>query len=98
MDASVNAPSATTGATAEEEDEAEDAGTTAALARSGATDLMRTADKISLARAPGGTSLARITLRATPVFLRFRHHVLLLGRSPGRCARGVDRSVHLEWP
>ena len=25
-------------------------------------------------------------------------HVLLLGRTPGRCARGVDRGVRPEWP
>ena len=74
MDASVAAPSATTGATAEEEDVAEDAGTTVALARSGVTDLVRTAGKISLTRAPGGISLTRIALRETPVFLRYRHH------------------------
>ena len=74
MDASVDAPSATTGATAEEEDVAEDAGTTVALARSGVTSLVRTAGKISLARAPGEISLAETTLRATLVFLRCRGH------------------------
>ena len=41
MDASVDAPSATTRATAEEEDKAEDAWTIVAPARSGATSLAR---------------------------------------------------------
>ena len=74
MDASVDAPSATTGATAEEEDVVADAGMTVARARSGATVLVKTAGRIILARAPGETSLARIAPRATPVFLRYRHH------------------------
>ena len=54
MDASVDAPSATTGATTEEEDEVGDAGTIAAPARSGATGLARTAGRTNLARAPEG--------------------------------------------
>ena len=73
MDASVDAPSAATGALAEEEDVVAGAGTTVARARSGATGLVRTAGRIFLARAPGGTSLVRIVLRATPVFPRCRH-------------------------
>ena len=73
-DASVDAPSATTGATAEEEDVQADTGMTVARARNGATGLMRTAGRISLARAPGGISLVRIVLRATPVFLHYLHH------------------------
>ena len=68
-DASVDAPSAATGAMAEEEDMVVDAGTTMARARSGATGLVRTAGRISLARAPGGISLVRIVLKSTPVFL-----------------------------
>ena len=52
MDASVDAPSATTEATTEEEDVAEDAGTTGARARSGAIGLVKTAGRISLTRAP----------------------------------------------
>ena len=48
MDASIGTPSAMTEATAEEEDEVEDAGMTAALARSGATDLMRIAGRTTL--------------------------------------------------
>ena len=59
---------------AEEEDVVADAGTTLARARSGAIVLLRTAGRIILARAHGGTSLVRIVLRATPVFLRYRHH------------------------
>ena len=74
MDASVDAPSAMTGTTAEDEDEVEDAGTTVAHDRSGATSLVRTVGRISLVRVPGGISLARTALRATPVFLRFLHH------------------------
>ena len=73
MDASVDAASATTGATAEEEDVVEDAGTTVALAMSGMTGLMRTAGRTSLMRVPGGISLARTILRATPDFLCCRH-------------------------
>ena len=46
---------------------------TVAPARSGATDLVRTTGKISLARALGGISLAMISLRATPVFLCCHH-------------------------
>ena len=68
----VDALSATTGATAAEEDMEVDAGTTVAHARSGATGLVRTAGRTNLARAPGGTSLVRIAPRATPVFLRCR--------------------------
>lgn len=56
MDASVNAPSATTGAMTEEEDEVEDAGMTAAPARSGATGLVRTTGRSSLVMAPSVTS------------------------------------------
>ena len=73
-DASVDAPSATTRATAEEEDVVADAGTTVARARSGVTGLVRTAGRTSLARAPRGNSLVRIVLKATPVFLHYRHH------------------------
>ena len=73
-DASVNAPSAATGATAEEEDVVADAGTTMARARSGTTGLVRTAGRISLARAPGGTNLVRLVLKATLAFLHYRHH------------------------
>ena len=69
-DATVDAPSATTGATAAEEDVEADAGTTVARARSGATGLVRTAGRISLARVPGGISLARNVLRAMLGFLR----------------------------
>ena len=58
-DATVDSPSGTTGATAVEEDMEADAGTTVAHARSGATDLVRTAGRNSLARAPGETSLVR---------------------------------------
>ena len=71
-DASVDAPSAATGATAEEEDVEADAGTTVARARSGATGLVGTAGRIILTRAPGGTSLVRIALMAMQAYLRCR--------------------------
>ena len=67
-----HAPSAVTRAMAVEEDVEADAVTTVARARSGATGLMRTAGRTILARAPGGTSLVRIVLRATPVFPHYR--------------------------
>ena len=69
-----DAPSAATGAMAEEEEEVEDDGKTVALAKGGATDLARTAGRTSLARAPGGTSLVRTILSATLAFLCCRHH------------------------
>ena len=73
-DASVDALSAGTGATAVEEDMEVDAGTIVARARSGATGLLRTAGRISLARAPRGTNHVRNVLRVTPVFLHYLHH------------------------
>ena len=63
-----------TEATAEEEDVAEDAGTTGARARSGATGPVRTADRISLARALGGISLARTVLRVMLASLHCHRH------------------------
>ena len=51
-----------------------DAGMTVARARSGATGLVRTTGRISLARAPGGISLVTIILKATPGSLRCHHH------------------------
>ena len=72
-DASVDAPSTTTGAMAEEEEEVEDDGKTVALAKGGVTDLVRIAGRTSLARAPEGISLARIARRATQAFLLCRH-------------------------
>ena len=41
---------------------------------SGATILGRILGRASLARAPGGSSLVRIALRAMPVFLHCLHH------------------------
>lgn len=54
-----DAPSAATGAMAEEEEEVEDDGKTMALAKGGATDLARTAGRTSLMREVGGTHLVR---------------------------------------
>ena len=65
MGASVDAPSATIGATAEAEEEVEDDGTTMALAMGGVTGLARTAGRTSLPRGLGGISLVRITCKAT---------------------------------
>ena len=69
---SADVPSATTGATAEEEDMAEDDGMTMALARSGVTDLARTVGRTSLTREVGGISLVRIARKATQASLRCR--------------------------
>ena len=54
-----DAPSAATGAMAEEEEEVEDDGKTVALAKGGVIDLARTAGRTSLVREVGGTHLAR---------------------------------------
>ena len=73
-DVSVDTLNAAVVATAEEEDVVADAGTTVARTRSGATGLVRTVGRINLARAPGGTSLVRIVLRATLASLRCSRH------------------------
>ena len=97
-DASVDAPSAATGATAEEEDVEADAGTTVAHARSGATGLARTTGRTILARAPGGTSLMRIAHKAMPVFPRCRHHqegttITIRTRGMGEGVLGSDAAA-----
>ena len=65
MGVSADAPSATTGAMAEEEEEVEDDGKTVALAKGGVTDLAREA---------GGISVVRIARTATHASLLYRHH------------------------
>ena len=55
------APTAVTGATAEEEEETQDAGKAVGRAKGGATNLARIAGKTRLAREDGGISLARET-------------------------------------
>ena len=60
MGVPADAPSATIGATAEEEEEVEDDGKTVVLAKDGVTDLARSTGRTSLAREVGGISLARI--------------------------------------
>ena len=74
MDVSADAPSATTGAMAEEEEEVEDNGKTVALAKGGVTALARTAGRIILAREAGGTSLVRDTRTATRASLLCHLH------------------------
>ena len=73
MGISVDAPSATIGAMAEEEEEVEDDGKTVALAKGGVTDLTRTAGRTSLAREVGGISLVRTALKATQASLLCHH-------------------------
>ena len=68
-----DAPSATTGAMAEEEEEVEDDGKTVALAKGGVTDLARTVGRTSLAREVGGISLVRTALKATQASLLYHH-------------------------
>ena len=64
-----DAPSAATGAMAEEEEEVEDDGKTVALAKGGLTNLARIAGRTSLAREAGEISLVRIARTATQAFL-----------------------------
>ena len=73
MGVSADAPTAATGAMAEEEEEVEDDGTTVALAKGGVTDLARIAGRTNLARGLGGISLVRIAHRATQAFLLWHH-------------------------
>ena len=74
MGESADAQSATTGAMAEEEEEAADDGKTMAFARDGVTALARTAGRTSLTREAGGTSLMRATRTATQASLLCRLH------------------------
>ena len=95
-DASVDAPSIVTGAMTEEEDVVEDAGTTVACTRSGMTGLVRTASRISLARAPAGTSLVRTVLKATLAFLHYRHHTEGMTTTTKMRGLGASRSRALS--
>ena len=63
-----------TGATAEEEEEMDDNGTTEALARSGVIVLARIASRTSLAWGLEGISLVRIARRAMLASLLYHHH------------------------
>ena len=72
MGESADAQSATTGAMAEEEEEAVDDGKTVAFARDGVTTFARTTGRTSLAREVGGISLVRTTLKATQASLLCR--------------------------
>ena len=73
MDVSADAPSATIGSMAEEEEEVADVGKTVALAKGGETDLARITGRTSLAREAGEISLVRIARAATHAFLLCRH-------------------------
>ena len=68
-----DAPSAPTGAMAEEEEEVADDGKTVALAKGGGTDLARITGRTSLAREAGEISLVRIARTATQAFPVCRH-------------------------
>ena len=92
MDASVDAPSAMTGATAEEEEEVEDDGMTVAIAKGGVTDLARTAGKTSLAREVGGISLVRIARKARQASLLCHHHQVGMKTSIRTRGLGASRS------
>ena len=74
MDVSADAPSAATGAIAEDEEEVADDGKIEALAKGGVTDLVRTAGRTSLTRELGEISLVRIAHKATQAFLLCHHH------------------------
>ena len=74
MGISADAPTATTGATAEEEEEVVDDGKTVALTKGGVTNLVGIARRTSLAREVGGISVVRIARTATHASLLYRHH------------------------
>ena len=65
-------PTATTGATAEEEEGTQDAGKTAAHVKGGAANLARIAGRTRLAREAGGISLVRIARKVTQASLHYR--------------------------
>ena len=69
---SADAPTATIEAMAEEEEETQDAGKTAARAKGGAINLARIAGETCLVRGTGGISLVRIARMATQASLHCR--------------------------
>ena len=73
MDVLADAPSATTGAMAEEEEEVAGDGKTVALTKAGETNLARITGRTSLASEAGEISLVRIACAATQAFLLCRH-------------------------
>ena len=73
MGASADAPSAMTGAMAEEEEEVADDGKTVALAKGGVTDLARITGRTSLAREAREVSLVGTARTVTQAFLLCRH-------------------------
>ena len=82
-----DATSAMTGAMDEEEEEVGGDGKIVALAKGGATDLARTAGKISLAREAEGISLARIIRKVTRASLLCHHR-----------QGGMKTSIRTEGP
>ena len=85
MGVSADAPSATIGAMAEEEEEVEHDGKTVALAKGGVTDLARIAGRTSLAREAGEISLVRIARTATQAFLLCRN-----------CQGGTETNIRMR--
>ena len=92
MGASADAPTATTGAMAEEEEEVEDDGKTVAPAKGGVTDLARTIGRTSLAREVGGISVMRTTLKATQASLLCHHRQGGMKTITGTRGLGASRS------
>ena len=74
MGVSVDAPSATIGDMAEEEEEVADDGKTVALAKGGVTDLARITGRTSLAREAREVSLVRTARTVTQASLRYCHN------------------------
>ena len=97
---SADAPSATIGATAEEEEEVEDDGTTVALAKGGVTGLARTAGRARLVREAGGISLARIARKGTQASLccrRSQGEMKTIIRTRGLGASRNRVQSHASW-
>ena len=92
MSVSADAPSATIGATTEEEEEVEDDGKTMALAKGGMIGLARTAGRTSLAREVGGISLVRTARKEMQASLHCRHHQVGMKTSIRTRGLGASRS------
>ena len=90
--ASGSALSATTVATAEEEDVVEDAGTAGTRAKDGVISLVKTVGRSSLVTPPGVTSLVRVALRATQACLRCHNRQEGTTTTARETKRGASRS------